>query len=112
MFCEQCYALQRKDDVPYEVTFDFSQGVLQLSYFPRLLENKDTTLFETTPIFFSFHAVEYILTHAGYKVTDAKVIGNELLVAFQKALPVEKLRTYEEKLKSKYTYFLYAVKNS
>lgn len=112
LFCEVCTLLQRADDVPYELDFNFEGRQFVLPYYPAFLENKNLSwVSEDSCVFFSLKAIEFILNIMGYTVTNAVIKEETLAVSFDKATSLEKIRTYEQlkRLDNKYTYFLYAI---
>ena len=113
MFCERCTLLQRQEDIPYQIDFNFEGRYFELPYFPVFLPNKNLDhVTANTCLFFSLQAINYLLKVSGYAITQAFVRGEILVVAFDKATPLQKLETFEElkRLDNKFTYFLYAIK--
>ncbi len=111
VICQLCTLLQRKDDVPYNITFDFSSGGLAVDYYPYFLKTKFPK--EESVVYFSLKAIEIILQQAGYRVVDCQTTDEgKLEVLFEKMDRVDKLRMYElmKQLSSQFTYFLYSVK--
>ena len=44
VFCKNCTTLQRKDDIPYEINFNFEGRKLEVPYYPAFLRNQYTYL--------------------------------------------------------------------
>ncbi len=111
VICQLCTLLQRKDDIPYNITFDFSSGGITVDYYPYFLKTKFPT--EEAVIYFSLKSIEVILEQAGYEVVNAQTTDEgKLEVQFQKMNNVDRLRLFEmmKKLNNQFTYFLHRVK--
>lgn len=111
VICQLCTLLQKSEDVPFEVTFDFSLGNLSVDYYPFLLEKKKLGVGDTC-MFFSLKSMEVLLQKAGYKVNNARLNGDKLEVFFEKLDTTDRIRLYEKakKLGSQFTFFLFSVK--
>lgn len=108
--CKKCTLLQRKDDIPFEIKFNFEGRSFILDYYPVFLsKGKLDCVTDDTCVFFSFTAIEYLLNSQGYKIISAQIIGTKLGVSFDRLLPMEKIRLNEERMKldNFYTYFLW-----
>lgn len=115
VFCKFCTALQRADDIPYEIVINFEQPekVLEIDYYPIFLDRgEDDCVQESTVILFSLKSFEWLLGVSGYRIIGTQVNGNKLWVAYEKMPSVDKLRIYEQlkMLGNKFTYMLYAMK--
>jgi hypothetical protein len=111
VICKLCTLLQRKDDIPYNITFDFSIGILSVDYYPYFLKTQFPK--EDICLYFSLKSIEVILEQAGYKVVDTQTTDEgKLNVQFDKLDNVDKLRLYEmmRKLGSQFTYLLYSMR--
>jgi hypothetical protein len=112
VFCKICKTLQRKDDMLYEINFDFSTGRVAVPYYPIFLDKHDTEpLTEDRCLYFSLSSIEYLLNACGYEVLQAEVNGYDLLVDFKPLTKLDKIRRFEKrkKLDNQYTFMLWAM---
>ena len=113
VICQACTLLQRKDDVPYNLTFDLSTGGISVNYYPYFLTIKVFPK-EEQVFYFSLKAIEAIVQQQGYLVTAANTTKDgKLEVVVEKMGNLDRIRFYEivKKLGSQFTYFLVSVKN-
>ena len=111
-FCKLCCALQQKNDIPFQIDFDLSQGAISVPYYPAFLEKHDTEpLTSDRVLFYSLVTVEHLLYSCGYEVTDAWITGYDLCVTFQPLPQLKRLRKFEQKkrIDNQFTFFLWAV---
>ncbi len=112
VICQTCTLLQRQDNVAYNISFDLTQGIIEVDYYPYFLTIKAFP--KDTIVFFSLKAIEAILEQEGYVVIDATTTNDgKLLVKFDRMNNLDRIRLYEmvKKLSSQFTYFLHSVKN-
>lgn len=112
LICQVCTLLQREQDIKYDLTFDFSTGLISFDYYPYFLNKKEMPVSENSCMFFSLKAIELLLQKGGHKVINAKLNEGKLEVRFEKLNSLERLRLFEKvkKLSSQFTYFLASVK--
>lgn len=108
VFCKNCTALQRGENIPYEIDFNFSGGVLELDYFPIDL----SCIKKESVILWNLKSFSHLLKMAGYRVTQASVVEKKLVVTFDKLSPLERIEFFEEikRFDNKFTYFLIAIR--
>lgn len=114
LICRSCTLLQRQEDIPYQIDFNFEGRQFELPYYPYFLIKKEFDFVNgDSCVFFSMRAIEYLLQSSGYKVIDAKIVDNKLYVAFDKLNNLEKIQSFEKRkrLDNQFTYFLLSVKN-
>lgn len=111
VFCKDCWTLQRKDDIPYQIDFYFAGGFLEVVYYPAFLRKHDVAPLANECIFFSLKALEFLLNIAGYDATSLTLEGYTLKVYFQPTVGLEQLRRKEKgmKLDSQSTFLLWAM---
>lgn len=113
VFCKDCTLLQRQEDIPFEINFNFEGRQFELDYYPAFLsKNELDCVTEDSCLFFSLQAIEKLLYDNGFKVTDAQVNENKLHVVFDKLTKFEKIKLLEKKLRldNQFSFFLWAVK--
>ena len=111
VFCKFCHTLQRKDDTPYQIDFNFEGRQLEVDYYPAFLLNHDTAPLSKGCVFFSLFSIEYILEKMGYEIIEINLIGYRLYVAFQPLSKLKRLRSKEKKMKldNQFTFMLWAM---
>lgn len=110
--CKDCTLLQRRDDIPYEVFFNFEGRQCNFDYYPVFLAKSQLDcVTKDTCMLFSLRAIEHLLYMQGYKVTNAEIVDSKMYVAFDKLNRLEQLQRYEKKAKldNYFSYFLWAV---
>jgi hypothetical protein len=112
LFCKECTLLQRQDDISYEANFNFEERQFELDYYPAFLSKNELDCVTESVMFFSLKAIERLLNDNGFKLMDADIEGNKLLVSFDKLSKLEKLQSLEKKLRldNQFSFFLWAVK--
>lgn len=109
IICRNCTLLQRQEDIPYEINFNFEGRQFELDYYPVFLAQKNyDCVNENSCIFFSLKSLTYLVQSCGYKVTDAVVSGDKLVVGFDILNRLERIQVNEQKMRldNQFTYFL------
>lgn len=110
--CKICTTLQRREDILYQIDFNFEGRRFEVDYYPAFLKSHDTTpMTKDKVFFFSLTSIEYILSQCGYDITEVVLDGYTLHVVFDKVSLLKRIQRAEKRMRldNQYTFMLWAM---